>query len=220
MIFDKLQKALEALPEAVIICEARTQDIVFVNSAAATMFGYTETELRTLRISDLIPDDERERHDTLIAEYEETPKRRKMGTGLKLRGKAKNGTIIHQDIALGPFESDGVKYVLAVIIDMATAQVLEVLNDVLAKVKAANAELAAGQRDESEAGRDKSRARVEAANEELAAAAAGRRDEIRARVSAATTELAAAMTGQRDESEARVKAANAELAAAEDESRP
>lgn len=115
------------------------------------MFGYTDMELRTLRISDLVPDDERERHDRLVGEYRDAPRRRKMGSGLSLRGKTKSGAIVALDIALGPFESEGRRYVLAVMVNKATTRLLAVLNDVLAKIKAANAELAAVSRPQGEA---------------------------------------------------------------------
>ncbi len=136
-----IQEILDAMPEAVIICNGRTQAILAANIAASKLFGYSKKEFFALRITDLVPDDLRNKHDQHVAEYETEPRQRAMGSGLPLFGKTKAGETIPLDIALGPYAQNGVRFVVALITKRENARLVDILTVLLGEIKTVNESL-------------------------------------------------------------------------------
>lgn len=87
------------MPDAVIGSELEGR-IVFANTHAAKLFGYSIDELRALRIDDLIPQDVAEQHEFNRRESFASRPSRPMHTGLELRGLRGDGSEFPADISL------------------------------------------------------------------------------------------------------------------------
>lgn len=130
---------LRLIPDAVIISD-KQQNIVFANESAATIFEYSLEELLTLRIADLVPDSLRDKHETDVTKYYESPRPRSVGSGLNLIGKTKTGESIPLDIALGPFTVGDSKLTLAVVLKKTPSKThwaVAVLSDLLERIEQA-----------------------------------------------------------------------------------
>ncbi|MGM0592113.1 MAG: PAS domain-containing sensor histidine kinase [Halobacteriota archaeon] len=68
----QLQGLIESSPDAIVIANPYTKEIVETNHAAGDLFGYTQEELRSMCILDLHPADERRRYERLFREHFET----------------------------------------------------------------------------------------------------------------------------------------------------
>ncbi|MBI4295845.1 MAG: PAS domain S-box protein [Chloroflexi bacterium] len=90
----------ELNPDALILVDSRGS-ITRVNIEAERMFGYSHEELKGKPHDVLIPEQFREMHKVQMAGYMASPRTRKMGVGLDLFGRKKDGTIFPVDISLG-----------------------------------------------------------------------------------------------------------------------
>ncbi|WP_255152653.1 sensor histidine kinase [Halorarius halobius] len=66
-----LRGLIKSSPDAIVIANPETGDIVEVNQAAEEFFGYTQEELRSMDILALHPADERERYEHLFETHSE-----------------------------------------------------------------------------------------------------------------------------------------------------
>jgi len=65
---------IKSWPDAIVIANPETGEIVEVNQAAGEFFGYTQTELRSMDVLGLHPADERERYEHLFeTHFEQQP---------------------------------------------------------------------------------------------------------------------------------------------------
>ncbi len=115
---------LEAVPDAMI---AVNQEgiILQVNSQTETLFGYTRNELIGQRIEILIPERLRDRHDLHRKHFTEEPKVRRMGVGLDLHGRRRDGSEFPVEISLSPVRTDGGMLVLSAIRDITERKYIE-----------------------------------------------------------------------------------------------
>jgi PAS domain S-box-containing protein len=97
---------LELVADAVVIVDADST-IVFANSRAITMFGYSAAELLGKPLDILIPVEHRHHHRAAQAEFNGSPQTREMGTGLNIHGIRKDGSRVPLDIHLQPGGSGG-----------------------------------------------------------------------------------------------------------------
>jgi PAS domain S-box-containing protein len=97
-------KLFERIREAVIVAEARTQQIVLWNPAATNIFGYSISEALELSIEELVPEPLKAQHRAGITRYAQT------GHGpyidsrslLELPALTKSGQVIHVELSLSP----------------------------------------------------------------------------------------------------------------------
>lgn len=92
---------LEAASEAVLEVDAEGQ-ILLVNRAAEKMFDYSREELLKLNIEQLVPEDLRSVHAQHRARYTQKPTMRRMGVGLELSARRKDGSTFPVEIGLSP----------------------------------------------------------------------------------------------------------------------
>src|ERR1700741_3550705 len=92
---------LEAIPDAIVAVE-QDGTIVQVNSQTEALFGYSKGELLGQKIEVLVPMRLRDRHHQHRAEFAHSPKVRRMGAGLDLYGRRRDGSEFSVEISLRP----------------------------------------------------------------------------------------------------------------------
>ena len=116
------ERLFEAAPDAVVVVD-RNGLIRRVNQQAEALFGYMRDELIGQRIELLIPERFHKRHRLHRRNYFADPRARKMGIGLELYGRNKDGREVPVDIMLTPIETSEGAWAFAAIRDI-TAQKL------------------------------------------------------------------------------------------------
>ncbi len=96
---------LEAAPDAMIIAAADGR-IVLANAQTDEMFGYRREDLIGMEVKMLIPPRLRETHERHRARFFASPKVRRMGAGLELRGLRRDGTEFPIEVSLSPLRTD------------------------------------------------------------------------------------------------------------------
>ena len=99
--------------------------IQMLNPAAEKYFGYESDELKKQPIESLIPDEIVKHHHQVRANYTKDPHARKMGIGLDLYAKRKDGSTFPVEISLSPFKYESKNFVIAFIIDITQRKAIE-----------------------------------------------------------------------------------------------
>ena len=115
---------LEAIPDALLAVNQQGV-IIKTNSQAEAMFGYTRDELIGQRVEVLVPERQRGAHDQHRAEFHARPKIRRMGSGLDLRGRRRDGSEFPVEISLSPIRSGDAMIVLTAIRDVSDRKRIE-----------------------------------------------------------------------------------------------
>lgn len=118
---DMFRIAVEASPSGMILADNAGQ-IVLVNGAAAQLFGYSESELMSLTIEDLVPARIKEEHVGFRNDYARQPEVREMGAGRELFGLRKDGIEVPVEIGLNPIRANQEAMILSTIIDISERQ--------------------------------------------------------------------------------------------------
>ena len=90
---------LEAVPDAVVAVN-RQGVIIQANSQTETLFAYTRDELIGQKIEMLVPERQRPEHDRHREQFHSKPKIRRMGSGLDLYGRRRDGSEFPVEISL------------------------------------------------------------------------------------------------------------------------
>ena len=99
---DLVLPLFEQAPDATVVVETMTGNIVMVNRQAEFMFGYHRSEMIGNSIGMLMPEHVREAHGKHRVEYATNPRTRPMGIGLNLQGRNKAGLEFRVEINLSP----------------------------------------------------------------------------------------------------------------------
>ncbi|MEO8224080.1 MAG: ATP-binding protein [Gammaproteobacteria bacterium] len=109
---------IQQAPDALLLVDNRGH-IVYVNAAAAALFGFPAPQLLGQAIEQLVPERSRHVHERLRDGFTAQPTTREMGARLvTLSGRRRDGTEFPAEIRLAPVHSDGVDYVLAAVRDV------------------------------------------------------------------------------------------------------
>ncbi|HTZ99757.1 MAG TPA: sigma 54-interacting transcriptional regulator [Candidatus Aquilonibacter sp.] len=108
---------LESAPDAMVIVDVGGK-IVFANSQAERIFGYSPRELWGQPVEVLIPERIRPLHARHRTEYTAEPHTRPMGMGLELRGRRRDGSTFPVEISLSPIKNGGERFVASAIRDI------------------------------------------------------------------------------------------------------
>ena len=111
------ERLFENAPDAVVVVDS-DGIIRKVNQQVETMFGYMREELLGDRVERLIPERFHQVHRQHRRGYFTDPRTRKMGAGLQLFGRNRDGWEIPVDIMLSPIETDEGLWAFAVIRDI------------------------------------------------------------------------------------------------------
>lgn len=135
----------DAASEGIIVVD-ETQTMVAINNAIANMFGYGADELRGKPLNLLIPFRYKSQHVHHVKEFLKKSEKRRMGHGRDIYGIKKDGTEFPVEAGLNPFEWEGKKYVMSLIIDVsvrkeAQHQIYELNNELEGKIKSRTREL-------------------------------------------------------------------------------
>ena len=115
---------VEAIPDAV--AAVNQQGIIIqVNSQTETLFGYTRDELIGQKVEMLVPERQRGQHDRHREHYHLQPKIRRMGSGLDLCGRRRDGSEFPVEISLSPISTGDGTIVLSVIRDISDRKRIE-----------------------------------------------------------------------------------------------
>jgi PAS domain S-box-containing protein len=113
----RLNRVIEAIPHPLLIVDAETMQITYVNAEFESVFGYTEQEVIGKEVDFLLPERFRAKHRFLQEEY------LKEGHLIKNMGRylpalIKNGIEIYTDASLNTFVANGKKYVIVILTDV------------------------------------------------------------------------------------------------------
>jgi PAS domain S-box-containing protein len=115
---------VEAIPDAVAAVNQQGV-IIQVNSQTESMFGYSRDELIGQNIEILVPERQRPRHGLHREQFRQQPRIRRMGSGLDLYGRRRDGSEFPVEISLSPVAgADGV-IVLSAIRDISDRKRIE-----------------------------------------------------------------------------------------------
>jgi two-component system sensor kinase FixL len=114
---EKFRLVLDAAPNAMIMVDSAGV-INFANASAATVFGYSLSELIGCQIEMLIPQRFRDRHLGYRKDFLSHPSSREMGVGRDLFGRRKDGSEFPVEVGLNPIRTAEGVFVLASLIDI------------------------------------------------------------------------------------------------------
>lgn len=139
------EQGLEALFNSIIdsfIVIDSIGQIKRVNRAAQQMFGYTQDELLSMNVKELMPTKTRLQHDQYLAAYMATGIRRNAGAGRQVEARRKNGDVFPVELTVNDIEIQGEKHFTGVLRDVSYRQVMEdKLRDAYDKLSLLNADL-------------------------------------------------------------------------------
>jgi PAS domain S-box-containing protein len=115
---------LDAIPDAVAAVNQQGV-IVQVNSQTEALFRYTRDELVGQKIEILVPDRQRPQHHLHREHFHQQPKIRRMGSGLDLCGRRRDGSEFPVEISLSPLATQDGTMVLSVIRDISDRKRIE-----------------------------------------------------------------------------------------------
>ena len=125
---------LETIPDAIVAVQ-NDGTILQVNSQTEQLFGYAKGQLIGKKIEVLVPERFRGVHDAHRAEFAQQPKTRRMGAGLDLKGRRRDGSEFDVEISLSPVHTQSGILVLSAIRDVSDRKRIE------AELRRANEEL-------------------------------------------------------------------------------
>ena len=115
---------LEAIPDAVVAVNQQGV-IIQVNSQTESLFGYTRDALIGQKVEILVPEQQRPQHHLHREHFHEQPKIRRMGSGLDLYGRRRDGSQFPVEISLSPVTTGDGTMVLSVIRDISDRKRIE-----------------------------------------------------------------------------------------------
>src|SRR6266581_3670689 len=101
---EKFRLVLDAAPNAMIMVDSAAV-ISFANAPAATVFGYSLSELIGRHIETLIPERFRDQHVSYRKGFLSQPSSRAMGAGRDLFGRRKDGSEFPVEVGLNPIHT-------------------------------------------------------------------------------------------------------------------
>ena len=112
-----LNLLFQAASEGIIVVNS-SQIVVAANLAAEEMFGYQQGELLNQHLDRLVPKDYHHVHHKHVEQFIDNSEKRQMGHGRDLHGVKKDGSLFPVEAGLNPFEIEGERYVMSLIIDI------------------------------------------------------------------------------------------------------
>lgn len=116
---------LEAVPDAMVAVN-HEGIIVQLNSQTEDLFGYTRGELIGQKVELLVPEAQRQQHQHHRERFGRQPSVRRMGAGLDLYGRRRDGSEFPVEISLSPVHTSGGPLVLSAIRDISDRKRIEV----------------------------------------------------------------------------------------------
>jgi PAS domain S-box-containing protein len=108
---------LEAFPDAVVAVD-HNGTILQINAQVQELFGYARSDLIGKKVEILVPERFRDQHHDHRRGFAASPKIRRMGAGLDLYGRRRDGSEFPVEISLSPVSIKGETVVLSAIRDV------------------------------------------------------------------------------------------------------
>ena len=118
------QSIMAAIPDAIVAVNQQGV-IVQVNAQTEAMFAYTRDELIGQKIEMLVPERQHQQHNQHREHFHQQPKIRRMGSGLDLSGRRRDGSEFPVEISLSPISTGDGMMVLSVIRDISDRKRIE-----------------------------------------------------------------------------------------------
>ena len=115
---------LEAIPDAIVAVDG-AGTILQVNSKTEQLFGYSRDLLIGQKVEILVPARHRRKHRGHRDAFAETPKVRRMGAGLDLHGRRRDGSEFPVEISLSPVSVEKGSLILSAIRDISDRKRIE-----------------------------------------------------------------------------------------------
>jgi PAS domain S-box-containing protein len=119
-----LPKLAETFPDAVVAVD-QEGTILQINTLTEELFGYAREELVGQKIEVLVPERHRIQHHGHRADFVERPKVRRMGAGLELYGRRRDGSEFPVEISLSPVNTERGVLVFSAIRDISDRKQIE-----------------------------------------------------------------------------------------------
>lgn len=122
---DPLFRAVvEAALDAIVVIDERG-NIRSVNSATERLFGYGADELTGRNVNILMPEPYASAHDSYLANYLGTGRRKIIGIGREVEGRRKDGSVFPMDLLVGEAKAGGETIFVGIIRDISERKAAE-----------------------------------------------------------------------------------------------
>lgn len=121
---DIFELLFEAISEGVLVVD-KHQKIIAINSSIEMMFGYKKSEVINASLNLFIPSKYHHKHQEHFTNYYQKSSKRQMSSENGLFGKRKNEEVFPIEVGLNPFEINGEKYVMALVVDISERKKIE-----------------------------------------------------------------------------------------------
>src|SRR5271157_4315772 len=118
-----MQTLAEESPDAIVVVDVQGR-LVWGNQQAEQLFGYGRAELLGQTVELLLPDGVQKVHLAHRASFMENPRTRRMGVGLNLNARRRDGATIPVEISLTPLSADSGDMVIATVRDISERQAI------------------------------------------------------------------------------------------------
>ena len=115
---------LESFPDAAVVVDTNGA-IIQLNSQAEELFRYQRGDLIGQKVEILVPEPHRRRHHAQREAFGQSPRIRRMGQGLDLYGRRRDGSEFPVEISLSPVETGEGTLVLSAIRDISERKRIE-----------------------------------------------------------------------------------------------
>jgi PAS domain S-box-containing protein len=115
----KLEAILNTAVAAIVTID-KSGRIESVNPSTTTLFGYTADELIGENVRMLMPEPDADRHDSYLASYLDTGKKKIIGIGREVTGRRKNGSTFPVHLAVSEFHADGRRQFAGILTDLSS----------------------------------------------------------------------------------------------------
>jgi hypothetical protein len=115
---------LEAIPDAIVAVDG-SGTILQVNSQTERLFGYDRGQLIGQKVEILVPARYRGEHEQHRGDFAQAPKVRRMGAGLDLYGRRRDGSEFPVEISLSPVAVERGSLILSAIRDISDRKRIE-----------------------------------------------------------------------------------------------
>lgn len=114
---ERMRSVVNHVVDAIITIDENGIVATF-NPAAEKIFGYTADEVIGRNVSLLMPEPDRSRHDSYIANYLRTGQAKIIGVGREVVGRRKNGLVFPMELAINEFRLGERRYFTGIVRDI------------------------------------------------------------------------------------------------------